>query len=178
MWLTIHFSLVWQDNFATPTGGVNCKSLLETLLNVRGPDTFGISAWHLLIILDDEKYHTLIWKFFKGERAHLDFGYIMKPQQSPLAFFRNVCNEVGKHTLTLNWLGQFWTYGSDFNHWPVSFIKSCLTLFLRKSYQLEHFFLLVQIVQNYCIFSGRSNLAHTYTIVWLEKNCTRIIGQT
>lgn len=48
--LTIHFSLVWQDNLPSATGRVDGEGLLKALLDIWAPNTLCISVQVLVFI--------------------------------------------------------------------------------------------------------------------------------
>jgi hypothetical protein len=50
--LTVHLSLVWQDNFPPSARRVDGQGLLETLLDFGGPDAFCVGSLDLFVILE------------------------------------------------------------------------------------------------------------------------------
>jgi len=62
--LTVHFSLVWKNDFPTSTRRINGQRFLEWLLNIRRPDSFCIARhidWAFGFVLVGLICHLFAW---------------------------------------------------------------------------------------------------------------------
>lgn len=51
--LTVHFSLVWEDNFASTAWRIYGESFLEALLDIRWPHSLRVRRRQVLLVLEN-----------------------------------------------------------------------------------------------------------------------------